>query len=229
MFILVLVAVAAGLTALGLWQISRGHAKTIAQQQLQQRDQQEVLDITHLATLPRSQWHGRRVQLQGEVLPGRWVALDNRIYQGRAGYEWLLPVKTEAGIVLLNYGWFISGASREVLSPPQEVSVSGGSVDVQVRMMIESPPFQLGDQALEEGWPLRAQWLNYQALEQRYAVAVLPAQAQPTGEIAGAGAQRAWAGQALPPERHYGYAMQWFLLALAWCVLMFWYRRRRYG
>src|SRR5687768_2143218 len=59
-----------------------------------------------------------RVVVRGQFLHQHTLLLDNRLRQGRPGYEVLTPLALEDGRthVLVNRGWVAAGASRD--TPP---------------------------------------------------------------------------------------------------------------
>src|SRR5262252_7479595 len=57
----------------------------------------------------------RRIALSGTFLPQYTVLLDNKIYNHRAGYEVVTPLRVDGESVLVLRGWIEAGRSREVL------------------------------------------------------------------------------------------------------------------
>ena len=129
-----------------------------------------------------------------------------------------LPLADCDGVVLVNRGWVPQGATRADLPNlpvPAEPTVS-------IEGLIDFPPekvFALGEgEDRDPGWPkvlqrvrldLQAQQLNARLLP----VVLLLAPEQPGGFV------REWTPVVIGPERHVGYAVQWFALALALVIL----------
>src|SRR5690606_27628690 len=82
-----------------------------------------------------------------------WL-LDNRVFDGRIGYELLSPFRSVAGQwLVVNRGWVAAGATRDDLPQPQEIS---GTVSIQGRIHVPSgQQFMLGtdESAYGEQWP----------------------------------------------------------------------------
>jgi surfeit locus 1 family protein len=71
-----------------------------------------------------------RVVLKGRFLSEHLVLLDNRLRNGRPGYEVLTPFAVEGGRshVLVNRGWIAAGPSRDV---PPKVETPAGVVALE--------------------------------------------------------------------------------------------------
>ena len=71
----------------------------------------------------------QRAALIGSYLPDKEILLDNRIYQRRAGYHVLTPLRfAEVGVAMVNRGWLAGDGSRQLpaIPPPP-----GGRVTVE--------------------------------------------------------------------------------------------------
>lgn len=207
---------------LGVWQLQRAAEK------------QQLLDRwnsarTNLTALPESVTDSVSVQLSGRFVPGVIYLLDNRTREGRAGYEVVVPFKAEQSmqevrLVLVNLGWIAASQYREQLPDidlPQEiVSLSG-------RLVTPSAPLQL----LPDTWPqsglVRIQQLDMVRLARRHpglypAVIRLEKPLLPELRVG-------WPVVTMLPERHIGYAVQWFGLALVLmggCGWLIWHRKQ---
>ena len=70
------------------------------------------------------------MHLRGQFLPERTLYLDNRVLQGRAGYNVVTPLQMgpDGPLVLVNRGWIAVGQTRAVLPA---VPVPQGPVQVE--------------------------------------------------------------------------------------------------
>ena len=159
-----------------------------------------------------------RVEARGEYLVDRQFLLDNMTHAGQAGYRVLTPLLTPAGTVLLvDRGWLPPGAARERLP---DVAVAAGPRTVSGRLD-ELPRAGLHLQALPEpGWPRRISYPTRAELERAlgrplYAHILLLDPSRADGYL------RDWQPPGPTPERHLGYALQWYALALTLMVLFF--------
>jgi len=217
---LLALAVIAGLTALGRWQLERAHEK----QRLYAAfaagaGSTRVVDA---ATPPLARY--QHVALSGRYDPKHQILLDNRSdAAGRAGYEVLTPFALESGrLILVDRGWIPFGRSR---AQRPEIGVGAQARTVQGRIdRLPLPGIRLGtDPPLHGPFPVIANYPTHASLERLLGIPasgfaaagerVLLDAAEPDGY------ERSWAAPGFPPLRHIGYAVQWFGLALTLTVL----------
>jgi surfeit locus 1 family protein len=205
------------LLGLGLWQLQRAEAKRNLIQQA--KDAPVTLN---LAQQPR-QLPGR-VELQVRLLSNQLLLLDNRTRAGSVGYE-LLSVFQDTGSErwgIVNLGWIPAGADRTLLPqlPPlpdleQQISLRGMQVSAQ-------PGFMLGADLWQPGWPKIIQQPDMARFEQLFERPLYPAIIRLT-EPTVALTDTHWDLVVMPPEKHLGYAVQWFALALALALWLLWF------
>lgn len=200
--------------SLGFWQLDRGAQK----QQLldtwaRHRDAAPVLG-TELSTLPDPDF--RRVTLRGTFDPDHTLLLDNRQRDGQVGVELLQPFQDGAsGLwVLINRGWLpwpdrrippVFTTPRQPLSLQAWIHVSPGSA------------FQLGDTRPGEHWPRLVTAIEPASLWTQLGRAGF---AQELRLDPGPAAYRLdWPVVNMSPEKHLGYAVQWFAMSSALVVL----------
>ncbi len=219
--VVLIVLVVALMIRLGFWQLQRArekenllHAFAQGQQQVQAVSGSERLDV-----LPRYQ----TVQLHGRWKTKPVILLENRFLDQRPGFDVLLLFQPARGPVLLvNQGWVPQ--PPESLHLPEDETTVVGRVDEYPRPgMVLGEPFA-GVPAEAAVWSspyVDAQSLT-QRLGQQAASRVLLAN-QPVIEDA----VPHWKPATMPPERHRGYAFQWFSMAgaLAGIGLWLWIRK----
>lgn len=210
------VAFAALFTALGFWQVGRYEIKQALWNDFQKAGEQATLTVEsleHFDSLDRY----TPVEVSGRYDLSRQILLDNRIRDGRPGVEVFTPLALEAGgVVLVNRGWLPMGRDRRRL--PQAPGPAG---PVTLRGLASPPPamgIQLGELPDPESWPWLTPYLLpdriQEALDSRLAENVVLLDSRAPG-----GFVRDWHPAMLSPERHLGYAVQWFALALAVAVV----------
>ena len=210
------------LLALGSWQWQRAEQK---RQWLAQRSA-EPLQLRWRAQLDEALQGNRWLPVVAalEWLPVEPLLLDNRTHQGRAGYEVLQPARLADGsTVLVNRGWLAAPVRRE--QRPRVTTLSGVT-RVEALAGVPVASFTLAS-ASDEPW--RLQTLSLAQASEYWGLPLAPWAlwlAQP--DASGLVARVPGTGQ-LPPERHLGYALQWFALALTLFGLGLWleWRRRR--
>lgn len=217
--VLVLAGVVLGVR-LGVWQIDRAGEKTALIAQFEQ-GQATVAELsnTNVGTLPRYQ----RVHFSGRYDARHQVLLDNMPAQGQPmpGYRVLTPAQLpDGGWVLVDRGWVPMKATRASLP---SVAVAEEPREIQGRVdELPAPGLRLGNQgtgAARSTWPLLMNYPRHgdleSVLDRRLPARIVRLDAsQPDGY------ERNWSpSHSFGPERHIGYAVQWFALAAAAVVI----------
>jgi surfeit locus 1 family protein len=200
--------------SLGYWQIDRYREKRAMVESFAAGSESSVeLAAQDVAALPRYQ----HVRVRGAYDPARQVLLDNMpSATGRPGYRVLTPLRRPGSDVLLmvDRGWVPLGATRDDLP---DVSVRPDEREVSGKLdELPAPGLRLGDAAApgSTSWP---RVLNFPTRPELEAVLAAPVEPQVLLLDAGAadGFEREWRpAMRFGPERHLGYAIQWFALAL---------------
>lgn len=226
---------------LGLWQLQRAEQKATAQAD---RDQAlaaapRLLDAAVIATAGSDtgvadRLDGARVRVRGSFDPDHTILLDNRTRGGIAGFHVLAPMRvdgTDASVLVLR-GW-IAADPRDRMKLPAPVTPNG-VVEVEGLALRElQQPLVLGREAGTE--PARL-WQRFDpARFERWAgTQVAPLLVRQTVEPAFVdGLARDWNQPGVGVDRHRGYALQWFTMALVaavgWIVLALRGRRKPDG
>jgi surfeit locus 1 family protein len=174
----------------------------------------------------RERYASRRVD--GRYLSGRQVFLDNLTAGGRPGYQVLTPFMTANGPILVNRGWVPAAGDRRVLP---DITVSSQLRSVRGRLdqlprpglRIPSPP-----QDPAASWPRRLLFPTAAELARQTGLPMPDWQllldpAEPDGYV------RDWRPGGMSADRHRGYAVQWFGLALTVIVVYLVLAFRRTG
>jgi len=210
-FVATLLVVALGL-ALGHWQERRAAQKTALQAQLAGRSRQPPLVLTGgTSDVPQE---FRRVIVRGQFVPGFPVFLDNRPYQGRAGYFLVMPFKIAGAdqYVLVARGWLPRSAGAVGQLPAYQTPAGLTTLEGILRLDL-GRVMQLGT----------APPVTPNAMVQNVSVAdvarasnlpLLPFFIAQTGPAsAGDTLVRDWPAPGTGVEKHRGYAFQWYALA----------------
>lgn len=218
--LLVLIAVLL-LMRLGFWQIERAEEKQKLQAQFDQ--QSSLPPIALAASIQAAADQGlaqgnQRLSFAGYFDNQHMLLLDNRIKNGSVGYEVLAPFTTDQGASLLvNRGWIEGFADRRQLPvvPPVEEHVE---LIAKVYVPLGEPVLLQADQWSEQ-WPIVVQSVDIDRLAQRMDISFYPYLLRI--EAAESGALLVdWPAVNTRAEKHWGYAVQWFLMAAA--LLVFW-------
>ena len=211
------------LVALGFWQLGRWEQQTAALEQFE--SQRGVVRYGTAAP----------VEFQEVIVRGRYDSehqflIDNITHAGTVGYYVITPfaISGSDDWLLINRGWVAADPARAVLP---DVAVPGSTRDVRGRvgrlpaagLALNSP------ESIEPVFPAVVVYPDVDALGRWAGLEpVLPwvlllDPADPVGFAA-----RDWQPGGLPPERHLGYAVQWFALAATLIVLWFFLSYRKH-
>lgn len=207
------------LISLGRWQIGRAEQKQVILDLQSSRSQLAATPLSNL-DFAANELRYLPVSLHGKVDAEQQILIDNQVRNGRAGYFVLTPIKLANNkAVLLNRGWLPIGANRANLP---NVDISAKTISSLGRLdHFPTVGIQLqGADQLSDHWPAVTQLINLHNVAERLGYEVLPYQVlmdtdQQHGYL------RQWMMMKMGPKKHYGYAFQWFALALAWLVIYF--------
>ena len=94
--------------------MQRGEEKQrIAEQVAEQGE--VIYNNLALALNEKGETNYRKVRITGFTMSDRMIYWDNRIVEGKVGYEVLIPVRTDAGVILVNLGWVEDKSFRQSL------------------------------------------------------------------------------------------------------------------
>jgi surfeit locus 1 family protein len=206
---------------LGVWQLSRAAQKEALQQSLQTRGELALVPMSDLArtTVDSELQLRRRTVLTGRWLPDRTIFLENRQMEGRSGFFVMTPLELGPGdAVVVQRGW----APRDLLDRTRLPAVPTPEGLVNVAGLIAPPPSALYAFGADAAGPLR-QNLDMVAYAQEIGLALRPWSLQQQGD-ADDGLIRRWPAPAVDVHKHYGYAFQWFALAILLVLLYAWFQ-----
>ena len=204
------------LVSLGFWQLERGNEKAGLIARLEERRLEPPMSLPAALRLPTDDLADRQVTFTGSFKAQDFVLLDNRLRDGRFGYEVVAFVSADALVVPLNLGWIEGDRSRMTTPSPE---LPNGEHTVRGRIYQPAgDAFMLGDNKFPKRRPAIVQQLTLsnwaepmRAEFERpvfpYEIRLLPA--EPTAFRA------EWAVVNQTPAKHRGYAVQWFTMALA--------------
>lgn len=198
------------LIALGFWQLARADEKRLllASHEAQQQASPINLDLLEREANPAY----KRVRLQGYFDTRHTLLLDNRIRDGKVGVEVLQPFYDQSsGLwVLLNRGW-LAWPDRRIkprFATPDTPLTLQATVYVPL-----GEAFQLQKNLPSNEWPRLISEVKADALWQQLGRGGLAYEVRL--EPGPASFQVSWPVIAMSPDKHTGYAVQWFALAAA--------------
>jgi surfeit locus 1 family protein len=234
---------------LGVWQLQRAEEKSTLVTTFNARMGQSPMNaqelLTHLSTsknslsrpqAPRSAsavvaGEGRgdsgladlrfhSVKLSGTFDAEHSFLLDNKTFHGQIGYDVYTPFKAEGldEVILVNRGFIPMQGSRATLpklqAPTEPVTIIG---------MLNIPPtyVSLGKMSdtPKNHWPMRVEYIHLNKMSALLQRPLFPYILIIASNNPAAYASEWKAIRTTTPERHRGYALQWFALALTLLIL----------
>jgi len=216
------------LCSLGFWQLSRAEQKKLFLQKQQAATEAVELDLNQQPVTDVDAVRYQKALVTGHYDQAHQFLVDNQIVDGKPGYFVLTPFLLDQThkAVLVNRGWLPLGQDRKVLpnigfdQPVQQVN---GRLN-------HFPPVGIklkGAEIPSDGWPAVVQVVDSTVLAGRLGYGLYDYQIE-LDAAAPQGYRREWKINTLiTPEKHLGYAVQWFGLALTLTGLFFWMSSRK--
>lgn len=220
---LLTVAAVALFGSLCAWQVDRGLAKEAQLATL--RDVAAPVERLSAGSAAPQGLELRRVEARGRYLADRQLLQDGQSLRQRPGYHVWSPLRLADGArVVVDRGWIpLDRAGFDGSAPAGEVTVRG------FLRRLPEPGVRLGDTrncAPQTTFPARVLYPTAAELECLLGGEVLAGLLLLDADLPG-GFAREWTDFGFPPQRHYGYAVQWLGLAVAAVVLFLLVNRKR--
>jgi len=198
------------LISLGFWQLDRADEKRAIEDQIASANSGDVEFVTSVEFLKDKEYY--YVRLQGSYIDDKQFIYDNQIVDQISGYYVLTPfiLKGASKAVLINRGFIPWSGRRDKLA-----DIDIGEMLTEVKVQISKPVKRMELKVSETtgDFPILIQALD---LDEMSAIASLD-----LGSVVGLlspesenGFVRQWEPYTGSIERHIGYAIQWFLMAL---------------
>jgi cytochrome oxidase assembly protein ShyY1 len=197
--------------ALGVWQLQRAEQKTLRLEWASQAKASQSVGLAEVMSSDKSMLD-MPVSFEGEAHSQQYFLLDNQIHQHQVGYHVLVPVQTQQGWLLINYGWIKGTGDRDILP---DVSLAAGRQVFNGIVAYPSRNVMISETAVLDGvWPKVMQQVDLAIFARHFSNEFLPlvVKLDPTPDSPYV---RQWKPVVMPPEKHLAYAVQWFLLAIA--------------
>lgn len=199
---------------LGKWQLSRAEEKNTRQEQLDLLSKEPVVRVPG-SVIKLEEYQYRTVEVIGEYRPEEMVYLDNKTYKGHAGYHILMPIQLSNSSlhVVVNRGWVATGKDRSilpaVLTEQGEVKITGLAVSPDIRTLELS-------KHMVEGMV----WENFtlQRYKETTGYDLQPIMILQNDQFED-GLIREWPRPDSGSAKNYGYAVQWFALAITTIII----------
>jgi len=209
----------AGLVKLGFWQIDRAVQKEQRLNKIAQLSQIKPISLVDIQQLPFTDINDLPVKFEGEFEKEVVFLLDNQTNHGHLGYRVYQVLNVNNSALLVNLGWVLGSINRAEY--PKIKALTGTHQITGHIRLIEKGILLMEDKFTHVSWPMRIQQVDVNKLsvmlnKPLLAFAVYVDKDSPLGY------EKNWQPIVMPPEKHRAYAFQWFSLAIAWLLLMFW-------
>ena len=214
--------------SLGTWQLWRAEQRAASFDRFARAGERSALTVPVDAD-QFEEYRYRWLELRGRFLSTRQILLDSMTHEGRIGYQVLTPFQLDGyePWLLVNRGWIPADPERlqlPVVDVSEETRVIRARIDALPRpgLTFEDPGVSAGD------WPQVVLFPTFAELEMRLEHSLRHYQLLLSPSVAD-GFVRVWQPRAMPPERHIGYAIQWYSFAFVLGVIgtVLWWRTRR--
>jgi cytochrome oxidase assembly protein ShyY1 len=210
-----LLAALSVLLSLSWWQYHRGRQKQALADVYAQALHAEPAPLT--AALAATQTPRMQpVRAHGVYLADRQLLLDNQVHAEQPGFDAWTPLRSDDGaLIIVDRGWIPLAQRDSVASPPS------GPIDVRgFWRTLPAPALRLSaDNCAAAAWPRVVEFPTAADLTCLLGEAPVAGVVDLDPQLPG-GFVRDWTpNQGFPPERHFGYAAQWFALAVTLAVL----------
>ncbi|XOV86233.1 MAG: SURF1 family protein [Pseudomonadota bacterium] len=213
---------------LGLWQLDREKEKIAMLAASQARQQAAPVSLASLDMANRQDLQGVAVTATGFYLAEQIFLLDNRVLNGKVGFEVLVPFSDQqSGMTfLVNRGFVPMGINREVAAEIPELETDApatGYIDIADEPNNDVRENPAGYAAPGAGHVI-VQMADPGLIQAVSGIMLAPFVVRLKESDQNA-LPRYWPVTVMQPEKHRGYAVQWFMMAcavvIAWTAFSF--------
>ena len=210
-----IIATLALLISLGFWQLERADEKWAIEDQIANANANDVELITDVDLLSEKEYY--HVRLQGSYIKDKQFIYDNQIVDQISGYYVLTPfvLKGDSRAILINRGFIPWNGRRDQIA---DIDIGAKIAEVKVQISKPVKRMELKASEITQDFPVLVQALDVDemsiiaSLDFANIVGLL----SPESEN---GFVRKWDPYTGSIERHIGYAIQWFLMALVLSII----------
>ena len=203
------------LVSLGLWQLERADQKRTIEAAILNANTGPVELIANGRELLDKEYYD--VRLQGNYLSDKQFIYDNQIVDQVSGYYVLTPfiLADQLGVILVNRGFIPWNGQRERLA---DIAVDSVSREIKVQVSSPIKRMELKATDVSRQFPVLIQAVDFDVLEEvsKLKFVKVVGLLDPSSSD---GYVRKWEPYTGSIEKHIGYAIQWFLMALVLAII----------
>ena len=210
-----IIATIAFLVSLGLWQLDRADQKRTIEAAIVNANTGPIELIANGRELLDKEYYD--VRLQGNYLSDKQFIYDNQIVDQVSGYYVLTPfiLTDQLGVILVNRGFIPWNGQRERLA---DIAVDSVSREIKVQVSSPIKRMELKATDVSRQFPVLIQAIDFDVLEEvsKLKFVKVVGLLDPSSSD---GYVRKWEPYTGSIEKHIGYAIQWFLMALVLAII----------
>ena len=210
-----IIATIAFLVSLGLWQLERADQKRTIEAAILNTNIGPVELVANGRELLDKEYYD--VRLQGNYLSDKQFIYDNQIVDQVSGYYVLTPfiLTDQLGVILVNRGFIPWNGQRERLA---DIAVDSVSREIKVQVSSPIKRMELKATDVSRQFPVLIQAIDFDVLEEvsKLKFVKVVGLLDPSSSD---GYVRKWEPYTGSIEKHIGYAIQWFLMALVLAII----------
>ena len=207
---ILILATMAFLVSLGFWQLDRADQKRTIEASIQKANTGVVELIVNQNELLNKEYY--EVRLQGSYISDKQFIYDNQIVDQASGYYVLTPfvLTGQSNAIMINRGFIPWNGRRDQLA---DIAVGSASREIKVQISKPIKRIELKTSDISNQFPVLIQAIDFDVIEEISSTSFVDVIGllDPSSDD---GFVRKWEPYTGSIEKHIGYAIQWFLMAL---------------
>ena len=207
---ILILATMAFLVSLGFWQLDRADQKRTIEASIQKANTGVVELIVNQNELLNKEYY--EVRLQGSYISDKQFIYDNQIVDQASGYYVLTPfvLTGQSNAIMINRGFIPWNGRRDQLA---DIAVDYAPREIKIQVSKPIKRIELKTSDISNQFPVLIQAIDFDVIEEISSTSFVRVMGllDPSSDD---GFVRKWEPYTGSIEKHIGYAIQWFLMAL---------------
>ena len=207
---ILILATMAFLVSLGFWQLDRADQKRTIEASIQKANTGVVELIVNQNELLNKEYY--EVRLQGSYIGDKQFIYDNQIIDQASGYYVLTPfvLTGQSNAIMINRGFIPWNGRRDQLD---DIAVDSTYREIKIQVSRPIKRIELKTSDISNQFPVLIQAIDFDVIEEISSTSFVDVIGllDPSSDD---GFVRKWEPYTGSIEKHIGYAIQWFLMAL---------------
>ena len=207
---ILILATMAFLASLGFWQLDRADQKRTIEASIQKANTGVVELIVNQNELLNKEYY--EVRLQGSYVSDKQFIYDNQIVDQASGYYVLTPfvLTGQSNAIMINRGFIPWNGRRDQLA---DIAVDYAPREIKIQVSKPIKRIELKTSDISNQFPVLIQAIDFDVIEEISSTSFVDVIGllDPSSDD---GFVRKWEPYTGSIEKHIGYAIQWFLMAL---------------